>query len=175
MMPLSPKPPRRINHVALACVGAFAFATLIAAANGIRVPASIHIVALLVVWVQHPTKETNQMSTPTNTITYALVIAANGILAKSLTIPIPRESGVVGFIEQQAETFVVGGALKLVVDLTFTKSPTGVTAAATVDIGPLKEAFGFTEHISGIEELLVAGALGSGKTETFTADVVETS
>jgi len=107
--------------------------------------------------------------------TYALVIAATGILAKSLTVPIPQESGVVGFIEQQAENLAVGEALKLEVDLTFTDTAAGLVGAATVDIGPLKESFGFTEHISGVENLLVEGALGSGKTETFTADVVETS
>ena len=59
MKPLPPKPPRRINHVALACVGTFATATVFAAANGVHVPAWLHVLALLVVWVQHPTKETN--------------------------------------------------------------------------------------------------------------------
>ena len=107
--------------------------------------------------------------------TYALVIAASGIFAKTFTLPVPQESGVVGFIESEAEALAVGENLKLEVDVTITKTAGGVNGAATVNVGPIKEAFDVTEHIAGLPELLVDAQIGSGRTETVVADVVETS
>ena len=57
--PTAPRAPwfRRINRTALAWLTALSAAIVFAATNGIHVPAWVHVVALFVLWVQHPTKK----------------------------------------------------------------------------------------------------------------------
>ena len=107
--------------------------------------------------------------------TYAILLAAAGILAKSVTVTVPQESGLVGDIELAAENLAVGDKLTATAVLTVTDAGGKLNYAVSAQLGPLHEAFDATEQLSGIEGLIVDGTVGTGKSETLTAEIVEVS